>query len=140
MMRSPLEDEVVKLSNEVARLQIMVERCVEANNQHYSNKTRTSSPSPSQQHQQQKQTAFSSTASSSPSPNSNQQQQRSKSPFAFSAPSDPLAALPSLFSGKEGTARLFRVLVESYPWLLEAGVGNNKSDMHSSNPSNNTFP
>ena len=30
MLKSPLEDEVCKLSDEVARLQIMVERCIRA--------------------------------------------------------------------------------------------------------------
>lgn len=33
-------------------------------------------------------------------------------------PDDPVAVLPSLFSGMDGTARLFKVLMETYPWLL----------------------
>lgn len=103
MLKSPLEEEVVKLSNEVARLQIMVERCVHTNNKMYNNtQQQNSNTSPK--------TATTTTTTQQPQP---------QQPFSFSAPTDPLTALPTLFSGREGTARLFRVLVESYPWLLK---------------------
>lgn len=34
----------------------------------------------------------------------------------------PMAILPGIFSGVEGTARLFRVLMDTYPWLVPVEV------------------
>src|SRR3989338_11473623 len=116
MLKSPLEDEVVKLSDEVARLQIMVERCVENNNKMYNYHQNPPPRAPSQNHNNNSPSSRSQSPAMSATNNINI---NNANPFTFSAPTDPLTALPSLFTGKEGTARLFRVLVESYPWLLE---------------------
>ena len=97
-----IEAEVTALNAEVARLRIMVERCVDV--------------------QQQQQRA--------------QQQQQQPAPALFGGfadprvgtvppmplPGQPLAVLPVLFSGMEGTARLFRILMETYPWLTPPEV------------------
>lgn len=92
MQKRALQREVEALSDEVSRLRMMVQRCVEVREQ--------------QQQQQQVGTVGLTTGE----------------PGGVQIPlsNQPLAVLPSLFSGIDGTARLFKVLMDTYPWLVPA--------------------
>lgn len=93
--RSAVETEISKLTDEVARLRLMVERINESG--------RSTSEASSQQ--QQPHPAY-------------------RDPFTVPVPlpSNPVAVLPTIFAGPEGTARLFRLLMDAYPWLVPPEV------------------
>ena len=114
MQYRALESEVNALDAEVTRLRIMVDRCVESQDtlrasvqtrddrqQHRTNHTETRRNPPETAHESDPinlGTALTSTR--------------------LALPGDPMAVLPAIFSGMDGTARLFKVLIETYPWLL----------------------
>jgi hypothetical protein len=110
-----LEDEILKLTADVARLQIMVDRTIEASEAAALHASSSSPSDPLSIHSQllaQQMAALTAApigAAAAGTP-------------AIPLPGDPLAVLPALFSGREGTARLFRMLVETYPWLLTEGT------------------
>ena len=79
-MQHALESEVSKLADEVSRLRILVNRCLEE-------------------------------------PAVQRDERVGTKPTADSAPYAAAAVIPHLFSGRDGTKRLFRLLMEAYPWL-----------------------
>ena len=93
-----LEQEVCSLNSEVTRLRLMVERCVELQ---LESKAMAPPAAPSS----------SPTAALLP-----------RTPLA----TDPLQILPEIFSGMDGTARLFKLLMDAYPWLAPTVVSSAK--------------
>eukprot|EP00758_Cryptobia_borreli_P012801 Tbor_TRINITY_DN5777_c0_g1::TRINITY_DN5777_c0_g1_i1::g.20402::m.20402 len=84
-----LEKEVDALNTEMTRLRLMVTKCMEI---------RESSPP----------------AATIPYTRATVDPSSTRLPL----PGDPMSVLPSIFSGMQGTARLLKVLLETYPWLL----------------------
>lgn len=106
-----LDNEVASLSNEVARLRVMVQRVVAA------------------QAQQPAMAARSAPAYFPASgPVSADGGGAIPSPFVGAATTgvavprrgDPLAVLPAIFAGEQGTKRLLGLLLDTYPWLRDA--------------------
>ena len=84
-----IEEEVTSLAEEVARLRVMVDRCVELNLD--LQQRQAQQPPPAAAHT-----------------------------VPFPTPDQPLAVLPTMFSGIDGTTRLLKLIVETYPWLKQA--------------------
>jgi hypothetical protein len=96
-----IDSEMAKLSDEVARLRLMVER-VQLRQAHIDGsvgQARSSSEQSSAAHAGQP--AY------------------HRDPWAVPVPlpNSPVAVLPTIFSGVDGTARLFKLLLDTYPWL-----------------------
>ena len=93
-----VDNEMAKLSDEVARLRLMVERVQLRQNQLDAHQ-RSSSEQSSQ-------------PTGTPAYH--------RDPWAVPPvplPGSPVAVLPTIFSGVDGTTRLFKLLLETYPWL-----------------------
>ena len=98
-----LESEVETLNAEVTRLRLMVQRCV-GEQERLGREIR-------EQHSRE-------AAHTGDGKADNAAQHVVPQMIRIPQPDDPVAVLPSLFSGMDGTARLFKVLMETYPWLL----------------------
>jgi hypothetical protein len=99
MATRAIDAEMEKLSGEVARLRVMVERVVD-------HKSRSVSEASAQPHPPAGHSII-------PTP------QFHRDPFTVPVPlpTSPVAVLPTIFAGQDGTARLFRLLLDTYPWL-----------------------
>lgn len=107
MQLKALEEEVSCLSAEVTRLRLMVHRCCEEERhrqQLVSENTALKNALRNQQH-------------AVPEPAALPQQPAPQFNYGLSA-----NALPPIFCGVDGTARLFRAIMEAYPWLVPPEV------------------
>lgn len=107
MQLRTLQEEVAALNSEVMRLRLMVHKCTrQAEEQH-----------DVQRRQQQALHQAFPVGGGSQQPSPSYVHPTTGLP-TVPLPGQPLAVLPQMFSGLEGTARLFRVLMETYPWLV----------------------
>ena len=104
MTSRALESEVELLNSEVTRLRLMVQRCNVAQ-QELGQKVR-------QGYANEGDAGGGGAVATQAFPHA----------VRIPQPDDPISVLPSLFSGMDGTARLFKVLLETYPWLLPADL------------------
>lgn len=119
MQYRTLESEVNALNAEVTRLRIMVNRCVEA--QDNARQTQLVVHEPTLQQRTHHPQRNYPTVSSSVDPISNVLEVLPTS-TKLPLPGEPMSVLPTIFSGMDGTARLFKVLIETYPWLLPSDL------------------
>ena len=127
MLRSAIEEELRKLREETARLRVMVQKCVEHRDAMQRPEALDSVPcgglrthrstavvAPAECHPGVPERCLDYTVASVVP--------RSARSVAMPVPTDAAAVLPTMFSGAEGTARLYRLLADTYPWLAPERV------------------
>lgn len=102
-----LEEEVNSLNAEVTRLRLMVQQCVE-------NESRYKAL-------EEENAALKAAVAQQQAPGGSNKLVNPYLP-GMPLPGQPLDVLPSMFTGTKGTARLFRLIMDTYPWLTPPEV------------------